>query len=79
MITRRNLNKKMMILSPQEDHNVKEEVLFLMTVIYMSEDVNDMEKMDDPASFKEARKSENSLKWFEAMKEELRSMSSNDV
>jgi hypothetical protein len=45
----------------------------------MSEDVNDMEKMDDPDSFKEARKSENSLKWFEAMKEELRSMSSNDV
>jgi hypothetical protein len=38
-----------------------------------------MEKMDDPVSYKEAMKSENSLKWCEAMEEELRSMSSNDV
>jgi hypothetical protein len=45
----------------------------------MSEDVNNMRKMDDPVSFKEAMKSENSLKWHEAMEEELRSVSSNDV
>jgi hypothetical protein len=45
----------------------------------MSEDVNDIGKMDDPASYKEAMKSENSLKWREAMEEEPRSMSSNDV
>jgi hypothetical protein len=32
MITRRNLNKKMMILSPREDNSVKEEVLFQMTM-----------------------------------------------
>jgi hypothetical protein len=38
-----------------------------------------MEKMDDPVSYKEAMKSENLLKWCEAMEEELRSMSSNDV
>jgi hypothetical protein len=31
-------------------------------VVYMSEDVNDIEKMDDPASYKEAIKGENSLK-----------------
>jgi hypothetical protein len=48
-------------------------------VIYMSEDVNDIGKMDDPASYKKAIKGENSLKWCEAMEEELRSMSSNDV
>jgi hypothetical protein len=48
-------------------------------VIYMSADVNDIEKMDDPASYKEAMKSENSLKWCEATEEELKSMSSNDV
>jgi hypothetical protein len=48
-------------------------------VVYMSEDVNDIGKIDDPASYKEAMKSENSLKWREAMEEELRSMSSNDV
>jgi hypothetical protein len=46
--------------------------------VYISEDVNDIGKMDDPASYKEAIKSENSLKWREAM-EEFRSMSSNDV
>jgi hypothetical protein len=35
--------------------------------------------MDDPVSFKEVMKSENLLKWHDAMEEELRSMSSNDV
>jgi hypothetical protein len=57
---------------------VKEEVLFLMTVVYMSEDVNNI-KMADPISFKEVMKSENSQKWREAMEEKLRSMSSNDI
>jgi hypothetical protein len=47
--------------------------------VYMSEDVNDIGKMDDPASYKESMKNENLLKWHEAMEEELRSMSSNDV
>jgi hypothetical protein len=42
--------------------------------IYMSEDVNDIEKMDDPASYKEVIKSENLLKCREAMEEELRSI-----
>jgi hypothetical protein len=45
----------------------------------MSEDINDIGKMDDPPSYKDAMKSKNSLKWCEAMEEELRSMSSNDV
>jgi hypothetical protein len=45
----------------------------------MSEDVNNMGKMDHPISFKEVMKSENSQKWREAIEEELRSMSSNDV
>jgi hypothetical protein len=48
-------------------------------VVYMREDVNDIGKMDDPASYKEVMKSENSLKWCEAMEEELKSISSNDV
>jgi hypothetical protein len=39
-------------------------------VVYMSEDVNDIGKMDDPASNKEAMKSKNSLKWHEAMEED---------
>jgi hypothetical protein len=45
----------------------------------MSEDINDIGKMDDSASYKEVMKSKNLLKWSEAMEEELRSMSSNDV
>jgi hypothetical protein len=48
-------------------------------VVYMSEDVNDIGKMDDAASYKEAMNYENSLKWHEAMDEQLRYMSSNDV
>jgi hypothetical protein len=47
--------------------------------MYMSEDVNDIGKMDDPASYKEVMKSQNSLNWREAIEEELRSMRSNDV
>jgi hypothetical protein len=48
-------------------------------VVYMSEDVNDIGKMDDLASYKKAMKNENLLKWCDAMEEELMSMSSNDV
>jgi hypothetical protein len=48
-------------------------------VVYMSKDVNDIEKMDDPASYKEVMKSKILLKWCEAMEEELNSMSYNDV
>jgi hypothetical protein len=45
----------------------------------MSEYVNDIGKMDDPASYKEAIKSKNLLKWHETLEEELKSMSSNGV
>jgi hypothetical protein len=45
----------------------------------MSEDINDIGKMDDLASYKEVMKSKNLLKWSEAVEEELRSMSYNDV
>jgi hypothetical protein len=48
-------------------------------VVYMSKDVNDIGKMDDPASYKEVMKSNFLLKWCEAMEEELNSMSYNDV
>jgi hypothetical protein len=48
-------------------------------VVYMSEDVNDIGKMDDPTSYKEGMKCKKSLKWYEAMEEEFRSMSSNDI
>lgn len=39
----------------------------------------DMGKVDDPLTFKEAMMSENLPKWLEVMDDELRSMSSNKV
>jgi vacuolar-type H+-ATPase catalytic subunit A/Vma1 len=45
-------------------------------VTYISEDIG---KADDPTSFKDAMASDNSSKWLEAMKDELKSMSTNDV
>jgi hypothetical protein len=45
----------------------------------MSKDINDIGKMDNPTSYKEVMKSKKMLKWHEAMEEELKSMSSNDV
>ncbi|KAK1687082.1 hypothetical protein QYE76_047930 [Lolium multiflorum] len=48
-------------------------------ITYMSEDVDDIGKVEDPTSFKEAIKSLNSSKWQIAMEDELKSMGSNDV
>ena len=47
--------------------------------MYMYEDVNDIELVDDPGTYKEAMMSLNSSKWLEAMEDELRSMSSDKV
>jgi hypothetical protein len=46
---------------------------------YLSEDMYDVRKVDDPILFKEAISSEHSSKWVEAMENELKSMSTNDV
>jgi len=46
---------------------------------YLSEDHYDIGRVDDPASYKEAITSENLTKWIEAMEDELKSMSSNQV
>ena len=42
----------------------------------MNEDIG---KLDDPTSFKEAISSKNSSKWLQAMEDELKSMSQNKV
>ena len=39
----------------------------------------DVGKVDDPNSFREAVSCENFAKWVEAMEDELKSMSSNDI
>jgi hypothetical protein len=48
-------------------------------VIHMNGDVNDIEKMGDPISYKKVIISGNSLKMGEAMEDELNSMSYNNV
>jgi hypothetical protein len=45
----------------------------------MSEDVNDMRKVEGPTSYKEAIESTDSSKWQVAMEDKLKSMDSNDV
>jgi hypothetical protein len=48
-------------------------------MMYMYEDTNDIGIETDPSSFKEAMKSRHSFKWLDAMKDEMKSMSTNDV
>jgi hypothetical protein len=63
MITRRNLRQEND--DPQPTRRSRRERRSAIPndyVVYMSEDVNNMRKIDDPVSFKEAMKSENSLK-----------------
>ena len=48
-------------------------------VVYMNEDGNDISKANDPTSFEEAMTSGHSSKWREAMNDEIKSMSINDV
>jgi hypothetical protein len=45
----------------------------------MYEDTNDIGIETYPSSFKEAMKSRHSSEWFDAMKDEMKSMSTNDV
>lgn len=45
----------------------------------MSEDVDDIGKVEYMVSYKEATKSENSSKWLIAMEDEMKFMSLNDV
>ena len=46
---------------------------------YLSEDVYDIGNISDLATFRQAVSSENSTKWIEAIEDELRSMSTNEV
>ncbi|KAK1669147.1 hypothetical protein QYE76_057306 [Lolium multiflorum] len=60
-------------------HREKRKAISDDYITYMSEDVDDIGKVEDPTSYKEAIKSLNSSKWQIAMEDELKSMSSNDV
>jgi hypothetical protein len=48
-------------------------------MVYMYKDTNDVRIETDPSSFKEAMKSRHSFEWLNAMKDEMKSMSTNDV
>jgi hypothetical protein len=48
-------------------------------MVYMYEDTNDVGIETNPSSFKEAMKSRHSSEWLDAMKDEMKSMSTNDV
>lgn len=48
-------------------------------VTYLNEADYDLSKVEDPISYNEAIMSSQSTQWFEAMKDELRSMKINDV
>jgi hypothetical protein len=63
MITRMNLRQENDDPQPtRRSRRERRSVIPNDYVVYMSEDVNNMRKIDDPVSFKEAMKSENSLK-----------------
>jgi len=47
--------------------------------IYLQESENDLSIHNDPISFSKATNGDNSNKWFDAMKDELKSISQNDV
>ena len=48
-------------------------------IVYALEHESDLSMDNDPVSFKEAVESNNSEKWYNAMKEELKSMTNNNV
>ncbi|KAK1613670.1 hypothetical protein QYE76_019187 [Lolium multiflorum] len=63
----------------RRSHRERRKVISDDYITYMSEDVNDIGKVEDPTSYKEAIKSLNSSKWQVAMEDELKSMGSNNV
>ena len=63
----------------RRSHRVRMSAISSNYVTYMSEDMDELVLDDDPTSFKEAMKSEHSSEWYNAMKDEMKSMSTNDV
>ena len=48
-------------------------------LVYLQESKSDLSIDNDPVSFSQAMESENSVEWFDAMKDELKSMETNGV
>ena len=73
---------KHQLMRPPKVLKELENMLFLMTtIVYISEEhvSKGFQIEGDPTSFEEAMRSAHSSKWLEAMQDEMRSMSTNDV
>jgi hypothetical protein len=67
------------VVTLQRSQRARKPATFSDYETYLNEDIYDVGKVDDPNSFRKVVSCENSAKWVEAMEEELKSMSSNDV
>jgi len=78
------VNNESIVEQPQEivlrrSHRDRKSAILNDYVVYLQESENDLSIDNDPVSFSEAINGDNSDKWLEAMKYELKSMAHNDV
>jgi len=78
------VNKAPIVEQPQEivlrrSHRDRKSAISNDYVVYLQESENDLSIDNDPISFSEAINGDNSDKWLDAMKDELKSMAHNDV
>jgi hypothetical protein len=64
---------------PRRSQREQRPAIFNDYMVYMYEDTNVIGIETGPTSFKEAMKSRHSSEWLDAMKDEMKSMSTNDV
>jgi hypothetical protein len=64
---------------PRRSQREQRPAIFNDYMVYMYEDTNGIGIETGPTSFKEAMKSRHSSEWLYAMKDEMKSMSTNDV
>ena len=78
------VNNELVVEQPQEivlrrSQREKRSAISNDYVVYLQESENDLSIDNDPVSFSEAMNSDNSDKWLDAMKDELKSMAQNCV
>jgi len=78
------VNNEPIVEQPQEivlrrSHRDRKSAISNDYVVYLQESENDLSIDNDPTSFSEAINGDNSDKWLDAMKDELKSMAHNDV
>ena len=78
------VNNELVVEQPQEivlrrSQREKRSAISNDYVVYLQESENNLSIDNDPVSFSEAMNSDNSDKWLDAMKDELKSMAQNCV